>query len=115
VTGGGQIDVTGGVGSFGFNAKLENGAASGHLSYLNHATRAQLDCQVMAFTELTAMTAKFSGTCSLPKSAAGSFMAEVEDHGNPGKGNDKFKITYGSNTDGSSVTTIRSGNIEIHK
>ena len=114
MTGGGQINVMGGVGSFGFNAKLENGAASGHLNYLNHATRAQLDCQVMVFTELTATTAKFSGTCS-SKSAASSFMAEVEDHGNPGKDHDKFKITYGSNTDGSNVTTIRSGNIEIHQ
>ena len=116
VTGGGQINVTGGVGSFGFNAKLENGAATGHLNYLNHATRAQLDCQVMAFTELTTTTAKFQGTCTTKGTAtATSFMAEVEDHGHPGKNNDKFKITYGSNMDPADGSAIRSGNIEIHK
>lgn len=112
VTGGGQIDVTGGRGTFGFNAKQENGVAGGHLNYLNHFTGAHLDCTVALVTELTATTAKFQGTCSA-NSAASSFMAEVEDHGEPGKGNDKFKITYGSTTDGGG--TIRSGNIQIHQ
>src|SRR5439155_23439459 len=40
VTGGGQVQVnmTGGKGTFGFNAKNETGVgASGHLNYLNHA------------------------------------------------------------------------------
>lgn len=112
VTGGGQIDVTGGRSTFGFNAKQENGVAGGHLNYLNHFTGAHLDCTVALVTELTATTAKFQGTCSA-NSAASSFMAEVEDHGEPGKGNDKFKITYGSTTDGGG--TIRSGNIQIHQ
>jgi hypothetical protein len=115
VSGGGQINVTGGRGSFGFNAKSESGVGSGHLNYLNHATGAHLDCEVEFVTELTPTTAKFQGPCT-PKgtATATSFMAEVEDHGHPGKNVDKFKIMYGSNTDGSTVTTIRSGNIEIH-
>jgi nitrous oxidase accessory protein NosD len=110
VTGGGQIDVPGGKGTFGFNAKLEDGAASGHLNYMNHVTRAHLNCTVTAFTVLTATMAKFSGTCD-PKSAAPSFMAEVEDNGEPGKGVDKFKITYGTNSEGGTITQ---GNIQIH-
>ena len=42
-----------------------------------------------------------------------SFMADVEDNGNPGKGADKFTISYGVvvNEGG----TLISGNIEIHK
>ena len=111
VTGGGQIDVTGGRSTFGFNAKQENGVASGHLNYLNHFTGAHLDCTVTLVTEFTATTAKFQGTCSA-NSAESSFMAEVEDHGEPGKGNDKFRITYGSTTDDGG--TIRSGNIQVH-
>jgi hypothetical protein len=110
VTGGGQITVTGRRSSFGFNAKQDGGTASGHVNYLNHATRAHLDCAVTAVTELTATTAKFSGTCS--NSAAASFTAEVEDNREPGKNADRFTIMYGGNTDDD---TVSSGNIRIHK
>ena len=71
--------MTGGRGTFGFNAKPDAGIPSGHLNYMNHFTGAHLDCTVTAVTELTTTTAKFSGTCS-PNSAASSFMAEVEDN-----------------------------------
>jgi hypothetical protein len=113
VTGGGQINVTSGRGSFGFNAKNENGVASGHLNYKNHASGAHLDCTVTTMTQLTTTMAKFEGTCS-SKSSASSFMAEVEDNQEPGKNADKFTIKYGTVTvtDGG---TIRSGNIQIHK
>lgn len=111
VTGGGQVPVTGGQASFGFNAKSSAGVGSGHLNYLNHVTGAHLDCTVTFVTQLTSTMAKFQGTCSA-NSAANSFMAQVEDHGNPGKGNDKFTITYGAITDGGTLT---SGNIQIHQ
>src|SRR5256714_1320139 len=122
VTGGGQVQVniTGGKGSFGFNAKNEAGVGgSGHLNYLNHATRAHLDCTVTLVTVLTATTAEFSGPCS-PNSAAASFRAHVEDNGKPGKNNnDKFKITYtdqfGPHVDEGGPGPIVSGNIEIHQ
>ena len=123
VTGGGQVQVniTGGKGTFGFNAKSDGGVGSGHLNYLNHATGAHLDCTVTLVTMLTNTTAEFSGPCS-PNSAASSFKAHVEDHGNPGKGNDVFKITYtdqlGPHVDeggGSPGGTIISGNIVIHQ
>jgi len=115
VTGGGQVQVNimGGKGTFGFNAKNEAGVGgSGHLNYLNHVSGAHLDCEVKLVTELTATTAKFEGTCS-SKSAATSFKAEVVDGGNPGKGNDQFRISYGIvvNEGG----TLTSGNIQIHK
>jgi hypothetical protein len=111
VTGGGQITVTGRRSSLGFTAKQDGGTASGHLNYLNHTTRAHLDCTVTAVTDLTSTTAKFSGTCNT-NSDADRFTAEVEDNNEPGKNIDKFKITYGSNTDGN---TLSSGNIQIHK
>jgi hypothetical protein len=112
VTGGGQIDVVGGRGSFGFNARQDGGVGSGHLNYINHATGAQLNCTVTAVTQFSSTTAEFSGTCS-PDSAAPSFSAHVEDHGEPGvKNMDRFVITYGVVTEGG---TIRSGNIQIHK
>jgi hypothetical protein len=113
VTGGGQVPASGGKASFGFNAKNEAGVgSSGHLNYLNHVTGAHLDCTVTAVTALTSMSADFSGPCSL-NSSASSFMAHAEDHGTPGKGNDKFTITYGTvvNEGG----TLISGNIVIHQ
>jgi uncharacterized repeat protein (TIGR01451 family) len=115
VTGGGQVPVTGGTASFGFTAKVENGVASGNLSYTNHATGAQLDCTVTGLTfGPTPNSAKFSGRdCKAPKSAGGSFEAEVEDNGEPGKKNmDKFTITYAGKREGG---TLRSGNIQIQK
>ena len=112
VTGGGQIDVVGGRGSFGFNARQNGGVGSGHLNYVNHATGARLNCTVTAVTQLTTTTAEFSGTCS-SDSTSPSFSAHVEDHGEPGAQNmDRFVITYGAVTEGG---TIRSGNIQIHK
>jgi hypothetical protein len=110
VTGGGQINVTGGRGTFGFNARQETTVASGHLNYMNHVTGARLDCNVTLITELTPTTAKFEGTCS-PESDASSFKAEVEDNDEPGKSVDKFRITYGATTEGE---VLRSGNIQIH-
>jgi len=63
VTGGGQVpvDMTGGKGSFGFNAKQDT--QSGHLNYMNHVTGAHLNCTVMAVTILTPTTAQLSGPC----------------------------------------------------
>jgi len=112
VTGGGQVSVTGGRGTFGFNAKPDAGIPSGHLNYMNHFTGAHLDCTVTAISELTATTAKSSGTCS-PDSAATSFKAEVEDNAEPGAGADMFKITYPSPIGTSEGGTLTSGNIQI--
>ena len=111
VTGGGQIDVIGGRGSFGFNAKQDGGVGSGHLTYHNHATGAQLNCTVTVITMFTPTTAEFSGTCTAD-STTQNFSAHVEDHGEPGARNmDRFVITYGAVTEGGN---IRSGNIQIH-
>jgi len=104
--------MTGGKGTFGFNAKSDSGVGSGHLNYLNHVTGAHLDCKVTFVTELTPTTAKFEGTCS-PNSAAMNFMAEVEDNAKQGKNADKFKVTYGVNVDEGGPGPIISGNIEI--
>jgi hypothetical protein len=110
-TGGGQITVnTSGRGSFGFNAKQENGTAIGHLTYMNHGTGASLQCTVNAAL-VTSSTVDFSGPCS-SKSSASSFSAHAEDNGEPGKNVDKFEITYGTTTEGN---TIRAGNIQVHR
>jgi hypothetical protein len=115
VTGGGQITVSGGKGSFGFNAKSEAGVGSGHLNYLNHFTGAHLDCTVALVTEFAPPVAEFSGPCSA-NSTASSFMAHVEDRGTPGKNQDVFRITYPNTMTGiADGSTLISGNIVIHQ
>jgi parallel beta helix pectate lyase-like protein len=117
VTGGGQVSVNimGGRGSFGFSAKQET--QSGHLDYMNHATRAHLNCTVNVVVISSATMAHLEGTCTT-NSAAPTFKADVEDNGTPGKNKDRFKITYtdqfGLHVDEGGPGTIISGNIEIH-
>jgi hypothetical protein len=111
VTGGGQINADGGRGSFGFSANATR--QSGHLDYMNHVTRAHLNCTVNSVLILSATKARLSGPCS-SKNAGGamSFTADVEDNAKSGKGADKFTISYGAvmNEGG----TLVSGNINIH-
>ena len=110
VTGGGQVNVPGGRGSFGFSAKQDT--QSGHLDYMNHVTRAHLNCTVNVVTFISATEAQLSGPCS-SDSAAPNFMADVQDNAKQGKNADKFMITYGTHVDEGGPGPIVSGNIEI--
>jgi len=112
VTGGGHVNVNmmGGRGSFGFSAKQDT--QSGHMDYMNHVTREHLNCTVNVVMILSATKARLSGPCS-SNSAAGSFMAEVEDNAKQGKNADKFQITYGTHIDEGGPGPIVSGNIQI--
>lgn len=120
VTGGGQIDVPGGTGTFGFNAKREegtDGAVSGHLNYLNHVTGVHLNCKVESGGLTSAPgaepgTASFGGYECTPNSTFSNFTFTVVDRGEPGRF-DEFRITYDAITDEGG--TIRSGNIQVHK
>jgi len=110
VTGGGQVNVPGGRGSFGFSAKQDT--QSGHLDYMNHVTRAHLNCTVNVVTFISATEARLSGPCS-SDSAAPNFTADVQDNAKQGKNADKFMITYGTHVDEGGPGPIVSGNIEI--
>jgi hypothetical protein len=94
VKGAGQIDLddTGGRGTFGFNAKLKDGMASGHLHYRNHDTDVHLKCTVTELLILSPTSALLSGPCD--QSDYDRFEAEVEDNGKPKDGDDKFRIMY---------------------
>ena len=111
VTGGGQVNVMGGRGSFGFSAKQDT--QSGHLDYMNHVTRDHLNCTVDAVMFLSAKHAKLSGSCTSNNPAITSFSADVEDNAKQGKNADTFKITYGTHVDEGGPGPIISGNIEI--
>jgi hypothetical protein len=126
VTGGGQIFVDGGTGTFGFNARREtvNGPVRGHLNYVNHVTGVHLNCEVETGGLITPAgeepgSASFGSYECTPNSTFSNFMITVVDNDEPGR-TDVFTITYHDDDDPSIVFVdgvlgpIRSGNIQIH-
>jgi hypothetical protein len=112
VTGGGTINVTGGIGNFGFivQAKSTSGPISGDLQYVNHATGAKVHSVMFTTFVISGNTATFGGTCT-NNGAPCTFNVTVQDNDQP-PGPDSFVISVnGGPPEGG---TLRSGNIEIH-
>jgi hypothetical protein len=113
VTGGGTINVTGGIGNFSFIVQSQSttGPVTGDLQFNNHASGDTV--QSVTFTSLTISgnTATFSGICT-NNGVPCTFTVNVTDNGEPGT-NDSFTISIsGGPAQGG---TLRSGNIQIHK
>src|SRR5438093_239317 len=111
VTGGGTINVAGGIGNFHFIVQRQtDGTLSGRLQYVNHATGAQVQSVIYTSLVITGNTATFDGTCTV-NGAPCTFRVETMDNGEPGT-TDTFTISYPppAPTDGG---TLRSGNILI--
>jgi beta-propeller repeat-containing protein len=113
VTGGGTIDVAGGIGNFHFIIQQQTDETlSGRLQYINHASGARVQSVTYTSLLIVGNTATFDGTCTLNGSPC-TFRVEVTDNGEPGT-TDTFTISYPSPapTDGG---TLRSGNILIRQ
>ena len=112
ITGGGSVDVPGGIGTFGFTVQRKTIIApiQGDLQYINHATGAKVhSVSFNAFT-IGASTATFGGTC-VNNGVPCTFTVTVTDNGEPGD-NDTFIISIsGGPAQGG---TLRSGNIQLH-
>ena len=123
VTGGGQIPVpdpdSGGLATYGFNAKPEAETATGHLNYVNHVTGLHVKGTV---TDVDVMTinpdgspkmVRFSGTCK--DSLTCTFSVTVEDNGEPSV-DDRFGIAVVGTTadETTSDRVVRNGNIQFH-
>jgi hypothetical protein len=110
VTGGGTINVAGGIGTFSFIIQqASTGELSGRLQYINHASGARVRSVSYNSLLIVGNTATFDGTCTL-NGAPCMFTVNVSDNGEPGT-TDTFTISYSPpTTDGG---TLRSGNILI--
>jgi hypothetical protein len=110
VTGGGTIDVAGGIASFSFMIQeSESGVLSGRLQYFNHASGAQVQSETYTSLLIVGNTAMFDGTCTVD-GAPCTFTVNVTDNGEPGT-TDTFTISVsGGPTEGG---VLRSGNILI--
>jgi hypothetical protein len=110
-TGGGWIAVPGGKATFGFSAKMQDGVASGHLEYNDHAFPLTVHSTTINSITTTGCTTTMTGFADVsPGPTPQSYEIDVTDGGEPGT-QDFFKITVG--------TYIRSGflgggNIQVH-
>ncbi len=112
VTGGGTVDVTGGIANFGFivQAQSSTGPIGGDLQYVNHASGAKVHSLMFTTFTISGNTATFSGTCT-NNGAPCTFNVTVQDNDQP-PGPDSFVISInGGPPEGG---TLRSGDIEIH-
>ena len=114
VTGGGSIDVTGGIGTFGFIAQRHAADASihGNLQYVNHASGAKVHSVMFTTFVITGNMATFGGACT-NNSVPCTFTVNVTDNGEPGT-NDSFNITVNAGPTDGAGEKLRSGNIQIH-
>jgi len=113
VTGGGTIDVSGGIANFGFivQAQSNTGPIGGDLQYVNHASGAKIHSVMFTTFTISGNTATFSGTCT-NNGAPCTFSVTVQDNDQP-EGPDSFTISInGGLPEGG---TLRGGDIEIHQ
>jgi hypothetical protein len=110
VTGGGTIDVVGGIGNFHFIIQQQTDETlSGRLQYINHASGARVRSETYTSLLIVGNTATFDGTCTLDGSPC-TFRVDVTDNGEPGT-TDTFAISV--NLGPPDGGTLRSGNIMI--
>jgi beta-propeller repeat-containing protein len=112
VTGGGTVDVTGGIANFGFivQAQSSTGPIGGDLQYVNHASGAKVHSVMFTTFTISGNTATFSGTCT-NNGAPCTFNVTVQDNDQP-PGSDSFVISTDAGPPEGG--TLRGGDIEIH-
>jgi hypothetical protein len=113
VTGGGTINVSGGIGNFGFivQSQSSSGPINGDLQYQNHATGDLVHSKSFTSFNISGNTATFGGTCT-DSGVPCTFTVTVTDNGEPGK-SDIFTISLnGGPVQGG---TLRGGSIQVHQ
>ena len=115
VTGGGSIDVAGGIGTFGFIVQRQAADQSikGDLQYVNHSNGEKVHSVMFDSLVITSNTAAFGGACTV-NNAPCTFTVEVQDNGEPGT-NDSFNITVNAGPTEGAGEKLRSGDIQIHQ
>jgi hypothetical protein len=119
-TGGGEIDVPGGDGSFGFvvQRKVPGDLPKGQLEFQDHALGLNVHSTSILTLSVVGNTATFSGDCTSKVGSASAvactFTATVQDIAEPGKGVDGFSITISTPSAQYGTAPITKGNVQIH-
>jgi hypothetical protein len=116
VTGGGEVEVPGGVANFGFVAQIKatGETPSGSLEYYNHARALNVHSLSIQTLSVAGSTATFSGECRKNGVTPCTFSVTVEDNGEPGRDVDRFTILVSDEPVEGGTLPILRGNIQIH-
>jgi len=106
-TGGGQVPADS---SFGFAAKSDASGMKGNCTVIDRAAAAKVKCLDVTFFSQTGTHATFAGHATVNGTAT-TYRIDVDDLGEPGAGQDTFKIVAGSYSAGGTLTE---GNVQIH-
>jgi hypothetical protein len=112
VTGGGSVEVDGGLGTFAFSVqrKASGGPIDGKLQFIIHATRVAIRSVSLTSLVIASNVATISGTCT-ENGAPCTFAATVTDNGEPGT-SDTFLISVSAGSPAGGL--LRGGNVQVH-
>ncbi len=116
VTGGGWIQTGEVKNTFGFNAQSNDGEiVKGNVEFQAHGFL-NLKSTDISTLYVNGNFAVISGDCTINGEEGYTFVLIVEDNGEPGKGVDKFTLSWDPDVNGftSVGDTIDQGNIQIH-
>jgi hypothetical protein len=116
VTGGGQIPVTGGRASFGFNAGFKPHASTPtvQFNYIDHARGMHVKATaIRAYTQGgTPVSRHFEGSCEIDGRSGFDYAIDVADNAEPGRNRDSLAIRLSSGY--SAGALLSSGNVQLH-
>lgn len=122
VTGGGWIDPSErGRANFGFNAGYKPGSATPdvHLNYIDHGTGMKVKAtNILLYRMGPTLTSRhFEGAAEVNGTPGYTYVADVADNNDPGRGADTFALAISSNGNNiyTGSGTLSGGNIELHK
>ena len=106
-TGGGQVPADA---SFGFEARSGANGMKGNCTVIDRSAGAKVKCLDVTSYLQTGTHATFSGHATVNGTAT-TYRIDVDDLGEPGAGQDSFKIVAGSYN---AAGTLTEGNVQIH-
>ncbi len=117
VTGGGWITTPSGAkGSLAVAGGVKGGAFWGHLEYRDHSSGGPSvhGTGVTAYTVTPGSTSRhIEGTAEVNGQSGFTYMADVADYGEPGKGTDTFSLKLSNGY--AAGDTLQGGNIQLHQ
>jgi hypothetical protein len=114
--GGWIIAMNGDRASFGGNAKAdEDGNVTGQEEYQDHgpATPFNLHGNVLVIVCNSATSATIFGEATIDGSGSHTYRIDVEDNGEPGKDEDRYRMRVNAYDSGNQL--LRGGNVQIHQ
>jgi hypothetical protein len=115
VTGGGWITTANGSkGNFGFNVglKSETRGLTAHLNYVDRGANVHMKVTSAIVYSGSGNTRHFEGTCEVNGVGGFTYVCDVTDNGEPGRGADIFSLSVSNGYSASGV--LAGGNVQLH-